>query len=47
MFLKMNTNTREKYDNKTKNFETLKYNLSDNTDILLDDCCDPDVVFFQ
>ena len=47
MFLKMNANIREKYDNKTKNFETLKYNLSDNTDILLDDCCDPDVVFFQ
>ena len=39
----MNANTKEKYDNETKNFETLKYNISDNTDILSDDSCDPDV----
>ena len=43
----MNANTKEKYDNETKNFETLKYNISDNTDILLDDSCDPDVNFFN
>ena len=43
----MNANTKEKYDNETKNFETLKYNISDNTDILLDDSCDPDVNFFD
>ena len=43
----MSANTKEKYDNETKNFETLKYNKSDNTDILLDDSCDPDVNFFN
>ena len=43
----MNANTKEKYDNETKNFEILKYNISDNTDILLDDSCDPDVNFFN
>ena len=43
----MNANTEEKYDNETKNFETLKYSISDNTDILLDDSCDPDVNFFN
>ena len=43
----MNANTKEKYDNETKNFETLKYNISDNTDILLDDSCIPDVNFFN
>ena len=43
----MSANTKEKYDNETKNFETLKYNISDNTDILLDDSCDPDVNFFN
>ena len=43
----MNANTREKHDNETKNLETLKYNISDNTDILLDDSCDPDVNFFN
>ena len=25
----------------------MKYNISDNTDILLDDSCDPDVNFFN
>ena len=39
----MNANTKEKCDNETKNFETLKYNILHNTDILLDDSCDPDV----
>ena len=43
----MNANTKEKYDNETKNFETLKYNLSDNTDILLDNSCNPDANFFN
>ena len=43
----MNANTKEKYDTGTKNFETLKYNMSDNTDFLLDDSCDPDVNFFN
>ena len=43
----MSANTKEKYDNETKNFETLKYNISDNSDILLDDSCDPDVNFFN
>ena len=28
-------------------FETLKYNISDNTDMLLDDFCDQDVIFFN
>ena len=43
----MNANTKEKYDNETKNFETLKYNILHNNDILLDDSCDPDVNFFS
>ena len=43
----MSANTKEKYDNETKNFETLKYSISDNTDILLGDSCDPDVNFFN
>ena len=43
----MNANTTVKYDTKTKIFETLKYNISDNNDILLDDSCDPDVKFFN
>ena len=43
----MNANTKEKYDTETKNVETLKYNISDNTDILLNDSCDPDVNFFN
>lgn len=44
---KMNANTMEKYDTKTKIFETLKYNISNNTDVLLDNCCDPDVNFLN
>ena len=43
----MNANTKKKYDNETKNFETLKYNISDNTHILLDDSCNPDANFFN
>ena len=43
----MNANTKEKYDNEPKNFETLKYNIWDNTDILLDNSCYPDVNFFN
>ena len=43
----MNANTKEKYDTETKNFETLKYNIPDNTNILLDDSRDPDVNFFN
>ena len=43
----MSANTKERYDNETKNFETLKYNISDNTDTLLDDSCGPDVNFFN
>ena len=38
----MNANTKEKYE--TKNFETLKCNISDNTDIF---SCDPDLNFFN
>ena len=43
----MNVNTKEKYDTESENFEALKYNISDNTDILLDDSCNPDVNFFN
>ena len=35
------------YDTETKSFETLKYNISNNTDILLGDSCNPDVNFFN
>ena len=43
----MNANTTVEYHTKTKIFKTLKYNISDNNDILLDDSCDPDVKFFN
>ena len=43
----MNLNTKESYNTETKNFETSKCNISDNTDILLKDSCDPDVNFFN
>ena len=33
----MSATTNEKYDNETKNLQTLKYNISHNTDIFLDD----------
>ena len=41
----MHANTKERYDTVTKNFKTLKYNISGNTDILLEDCCNPDDSF--
>ena len=42
----MNVNTGEKSE--SQSFETLKYNIADNTpDILLDNSFDPDVNFFQ
>ena len=42
----MNINTGEKSNSESQNFETLNYNIADNTpDILLDDSCDPDVNF--
>ena len=43
----MNANTTVEYHTKTKIFKTLKYNISDNNDILLDNSCDPDVKFFN
>ena len=42
----MNANTKEKYDTETKNFKTLRHDTSDNTDILLDNSCDPEANFF-
>ena len=42
----MNVSTKKKL--KVHNFETLKYNLPDNTaDILLDHSSDPDLNFFN
>ena len=44
----MNVNTGETSNSESLNFETLKYNIVDNTpDILLDNSCDPDVNFFN
>ena len=43
----MNANTKEKNDTETKNFETLKCNISNNNNIPLDDSCDPGVNFFN
>ena len=43
----MKTNTKEKYYCRTKNFETLKCNILDETIILLDDSCDPHVNFLN
>ena len=43
----MNANTKEKYGTETKNFETLKHNTLNNTDILSDDSCCPNVDFFN
>ena len=44
----MNVNTGEKSISESHNFETLKYNIEDNTpDILLDNLCNPDVNFFN
>ena len=44
---KMNANAKEKYDTETKNFETLKYNISDNNDNLLDISRDLDANFLN
>ena len=35
----------EKDNTEIKNFEKLKYKITDNNDILLDDSCDPDINF--
>ena len=43
----MNVSTNEKDDTEIKNFENLKYKITDNNDILLDDSCDPDINFFN
>ena len=43
----MNTNAKEKYKTEIKNLKNLKYSISDNTDILLDNFCDLDVTFFN
>ena len=42
----MNVSTKEKDDTEIKNFEKLKYKIANNNDILLDDSCDPDIIFF-
>ena len=46
-FFKMNVSTNEKDDTEIKNFEKLKYKITDNNDILLDDSCDPDINLFN
>ena len=43
----MNVSTNEKDDTEIKNFEKLKYKITDNNDILLHDSCDPDINFFN
>ena len=43
----MNVSTNEKDDTEIKNFKKLKYKITDNNDILLDDSCDPDINFFN
>ena len=43
----MNVSTNEKDDTEIKNFEKLKYKITDNNDILLDDSCDLDINFFN
>ena len=43
----MNVNTSETCDTEIENFESLKYEISDNDDILLNDSCDPDLNFFS
>ena len=44
-FFIMNVSTNEKDDTEIKNFEKLKYKITDNNDILLDDSCNPDINF--
>ena len=46
-FFIMNVSTNEKDDTEIKNFEKLKYKITDNNDILLDDSCNPDINFFN
>ena len=42
----MNTSeTASSSDQERPNFENLKYEIVDNSDILLDNSCDPDVNF--
>ena len=41
----MNVSTNKKDDTEIKNFEKLKYKITDDNDILLDDSCDPDINF--
>ena len=36
----------QKDDTEIKNFEKLKYKITNNNDVLLDDSCDPDINFF-
>ena len=43
----MNVSTNEKDDTEIKNFEKLKYKITHNNDILLDDSCDLDIKFFN
>ena len=44
----MNVNAGEKSNSESQNFETLKYNITDNTQyIFLDDSCDPDANVFN
>ena len=43
----MNVSTNEKSDIEIKNFKKLKYKITDNNDILLNDSCDPDINFFN
>ena len=43
----MNVSTNGKDDTEIKNFEKLKYKITDNNDILLDDSCDPDINFLN
>ena len=44
----MNVNAGEKSNSESQNFETLKYNITDNTQyIFLDDSCDPGVNVFN
>ena len=42
----MNVSTNEKDDTEIKNFEKLKYKITENNDILLDDSCDPRIFNF-
>ena len=43
----MNPNTQEIHGSDSRNFETLKYNISNGSNILLDDAYDPEFNFFS